>query len=83
MDGALAFTGSATRALQAAIREADALGHDVVRTEHLLIALAPESSSSPAAADVTGTRLLNDLGVDAATKSLTTVGPPARSAARR
>jgi ATP-dependent Clp protease ATP-binding subunit ClpA len=51
--------------LQAAIREADALGHDVVGTEHLLIALAPESASSPAAADVTGTRLLSDLGVDA------------------
>jgi hypothetical protein len=63
--GALRFTGSATRALQLAVQEADALQHGAVDTDHLLIALAETTAPGGVEEEPTSARLLRDLGVDA------------------
>jgi len=56
--GQIPFTPRAKKVLELAMREALALGHDYIGTEHILLGLAREN-------DGVAARLLLDLGVDA------------------
>jgi ATP-dependent Clp protease ATP-binding subunit ClpC len=58
--GQIPFTPRAKKALELALREALALGHTSIGTEHILLALVHES-------DGVAARILLDLGADAAT----------------
>jgi len=58
--GQIPFTPRAKRVLEFALREARALGHTYIGTEHLLLGLAREG-------DGVGMRILVDLGADAET----------------
>jgi ATP-dependent Clp protease ATP-binding subunit ClpC len=55
--GAIPFTPRSKQALQLAVEEADALGHDYVGTEHLLLGVARADRS-------VGSEILRDRGVD-------------------
>ena len=63
--GAVAFTLSASRALELAVQEADSLQHAAVGTDHLVIALAGALSSGTPEEEPTSARVLRGLGVDA------------------
>jgi ATP-dependent Clp protease ATP-binding subunit ClpA len=69
--GQLPFTPAAKRALELTLEEANALGHDSIREEHLLLGLAREGTGTAA-------QVLADLGVtvDALRREIAK-GPPA------
>ncbi len=71
MAGPLPFTPAVTRALQLTLEEAKALGHDAIRTPHLLLGLIREEKGTAA-------QVLAALGVthDAVRKLLGPPGPP-------
>jgi ATP-dependent Clp protease ATP-binding subunit ClpC len=56
--GQIAWTKHATRVLELALREALALGHDYIGTEHILLGLVAENEG-------VGARILLDFDADA------------------
>lgn len=80
---AVVFTGSASRALQLAVREADGLRHGAVDTDHLLIALAGVSPVGPSEQEATSVRVLRALGVGAAILRSACEGAAGREQPRR
>jgi ATP-dependent Clp protease ATP-binding subunit ClpC len=68
--GQLPFTPSAKRALELTLAEANALGHDEIREEHLLLGLLREEKG-------TAPRVLASLGLTADAVREATGGPPA------